>query len=73
MYLFENVPIHFLDVLQKGSGPLQGGGFVRLWATEWHQQVELITAQTNPPPAQRREHHTSVYHYTSVLLDSDRI
>jgi len=52
-YLFEGVAIRFFDVSQEGSGPLQGGDFVCVRITEWHQHVQLVTTQTNPLPAQQ--------------------
>lgn len=40
-----------MDVSEVGSGPLQSGDFVRLGVTEGHQRVQLITVETDPPPA----------------------
>lgn len=53
MYLFEGVSICFIDVFKEGSGHLQGGDFVCIRLTEWHQHVQLITVQTDPLPVQK--------------------
>lgn len=40
-----------VDVPEVGGGQVQSGDFVRLGVTKGHQRVQLITVETDPPPA----------------------
>lgn len=40
-----------VDVPEVGGGPVQSGDSVRIGVTEGHQRVQLITVETDPPPA----------------------
>lgn len=54
-HLSEDVAVRFVDVSEVGGGQLQSGDFVGLGVTEGHQHVQLIAADTNLPPATRRQ------------------